>query len=62
MIKFGLREPIKARDVRKPWCCRMESSNDDTADLATYGLIGAACKRQMELALHVIAHQDTDID
>ena len=62
MIKFALREPIKARDVRKPWCCHMESSNDDTADLATYGLIGAACKRQMELALHVIAHQDTDID
>ena len=28
MIKFAFREPIKARDVRKPWCCRMESSND----------------------------------
>ena len=36
--------------------------DDDTSDLATYGLIGAACRRQMELALHVIAHQETNID
>ncbi len=34
----------------------------DAANVITYGLIGAACKRQMETALHAIAHQDRDID
>ena len=35
---------------------------EDTANLATYGLIGAACKRQMELALHAMSHRDVNVD
>lgn len=35
---------------------------EDAANIIIYGLIGAACKRQMDLALHAIAHQDTNID
>ena len=32
------------------------------ANLRAYGLIGAACKRQMELALHAMSHKERDID
>ena len=35
---------------------------EDAENLRTYGLIGAACKRQMELALHAMSHQDVNID
>ena len=35
---------------------------DDASNIIIYGLIGAACKHQMDLALHAIAHQDTNID
>ncbi len=35
---------------------------EDAANVITYGLIGAACKRQMDLALHAIAHQNINID
>ena len=35
---------------------------EDAENLRTFGLIGAACKRQMELALHAISHQDRNID
>ena len=35
---------------------------EDAESLRTYGLIGAACKRQMDLALHAIAHLETNID
>ena len=35
---------------------------EDAANVITYGLVGAACKRQMDLALHAIAHRDTNVD
>ena len=35
---------------------------EDAAHVMTYGLIGAACKHQMELALHAIAHGQHNID
>ena len=35
---------------------------EDAANVITYGLIGAACKREMELALHSMAHKDRDLD
>ncbi len=34
----------------------------DAENVATYGLIGAACKRQMDLALHSMSHRDRNID
>ncbi len=35
---------------------------EDAANVITYGLIGAACKRQMALALHAMSHKDRDLD
>ncbi len=35
---------------------------EDGKNVITYGLIAAACKRQMELALHAMSHQDVNID
>ena len=35
---------------------------EDAESLRTYGLIGAACKRQMELALHAMSHRDVNVD
>ena len=35
---------------------------EDAENLRTYGLIGAACKHQMELALHAMSHRERDID
>ncbi len=35
---------------------------EDAANVNTYGLIGAACKRQMDLALHAISHQDANVE
>lgn len=35
---------------------------EDGKNVITYGLIGAACKRQMELALHAMSHREVDID
>lgn len=34
----------------------------DAANVITYGLIGAACKRQMDLALHAMSHKDRNLD
>ena len=36
--------------------------DEDAANLRAYGLIGAACKRQMKLALHAMAHKERDVD
>ena len=35
---------------------------EDVDNLRAYGLIGAACKRQMELALHAMSHKERDIE
>ena len=35
---------------------------EDAENLRDYGLIGAACKRQMELALHAMSHKECEID
>ena len=35
---------------------------EDAANVITYGLIGAACRRQMDLALHAMSHKDRDLD
>lgn len=35
---------------------------EDVENLRAYGLIGAACKRQMELALYAMSHKERDID
>ena len=40
----------------EPFC------EEDAEHVVTYGLIGAACKRQMDLALHAIAHGQRNID
>ena len=34
---------------------------EDAANVVSYGLIGAACKRQMELALHGMSHGGRDL-
>ena len=35
---------------------------EDAANVITYGLTGAACKHQMDLALHAMSHKDRDLD
>ncbi len=35
---------------------------EDAANVITYGLIGAACKRQMDLALHAMSHRQRNLE